>query len=103
MAGRRKPSSEEISAMRERLMERARAGALRYPLGVMEIRKTLGLTQVQFAKLLRMPRSQLAAIEQGNANPTMETMERIGRMFNFTVGFVPKNPGPDEPKSAFNA
>jgi DNA-binding XRE family transcriptional regulator len=103
MVRRKKPSSEEVSAMRERLMERARAGALRYPFAVVEIRKTLGLTQDQFAKLLRMPRSHIAAIEQGNANPTIETMERIGKMFNFTIGFVPRNPRPDEPQSIVNS
>ncbi|AUW47583.1 helix-turn-helix transcriptional regulator [Rhizobium leguminosarum] len=96
----RKPTREEINAYRKRLIERAEAGALRYPLAVSEIRRTMGLTQEQFANLVQMTRRQIAEIERGEANPTVETMQRIGRIFGFTVGFVPKNPSDDEPEPA---
>ncbi|WP_348640311.1 helix-turn-helix transcriptional regulator [Rhizobium sp. MHM7A] len=82
-------------------MERAEAGALRYPFAVTEIRKTLGMTQEQFADLVRMTRRQIAEMERGEANPTLESMQKIGKIFGFTVGFVPKKPSEDEPDPAF--
>jgi DNA-binding XRE family transcriptional regulator len=97
----RKHSRDEINAYRKRLIERAEAGALRYPFAVSEIRKTMGLTQEQFADLVQMTRRQIAEIERDEANPTVETMQRIGKIFGFTVGFVPKNPSDDEPAPAF--
>lgn len=101
MARFKKPTPEEVSRLRVRLLERARSGALRYPFAVVEIRKSLGLSQEEFANLLRMSRRQISEIEQGNANPTAETLERIGKIFNFTIGFVPRRPQEDEAESPF--
>jgi transcriptional regulator with XRE-family HTH domain len=61
----------------------------------------MGLTQEQFADLVQMTRRQIAEMERDEANPTVETMQRIGKIFGFTVGFVPKNPSEDEPEPAF--
>ncbi len=97
----RKPSREEINSYRKRLMERAEAGALRYPVAVSEIRKTMGLTQEQFANLVHMTRRQIAEIERGEANPTLESLQRIAKIFGLSVGFVPRNASDDEPESAF--
>ncbi|WP_413708789.1 helix-turn-helix transcriptional regulator [Rhizobium sp. Rhizsp82] len=99
----RKPTREQINAYRKRLMERAEAGALRYPSVVSEIRKTMGLTQEQFADLVHMTRRQIAEIERDEANPTLESLQRIAKIFGFTVGFVPRTPSDDEPESAFKA
>lgn len=96
----RKPTRDEINGYRKRLIERSEAGALRYPFAVSEIRKTIGLTQEQFANLTHMTRRQIAEIERGEANPTVETLQKIGKIFGFTVGFVPKNPSEDEPEPA---
>lgn len=49
------------------------------------------MTQEEFAKTLSLTRRQVAEIEAGTANPTLETLEKIGRLFGFGVGFVPKN------------
>jgi DNA-binding XRE family transcriptional regulator len=51
------------------------------------------MKQEAFAKTLGLTRRQIAEIEAGTANPTLETLERIGRLFGFTVGFVPKAAG----------
>lgn len=48
------------------------------------------MTQQEFAKTLALTRRQVAEIEAGTANPTLETLERIGRLFGFSIGFVPK-------------
>ncbi|HCV73998.1 MAG TPA: XRE family transcriptional regulator [Agrobacterium sp.] len=72
------------------MAERARTGDLRLPEAVVEIRRGLGLTQDEFAKTLSLTRRQVAEIEAGTANPTLETLGKIGRLFGFTVGFIPK-------------
>lgn len=97
----RKPSREEINAYRKRLNERAEAGALRYPFAVTEIRKTIGLTQERFAEIAGLTRRQIAEIERGEANPTLETLNKIGKVFGFTVGLVKRTPREDEPPSPF--
>lgn len=90
MARWRKPTKEEILQNRRTLAERARTGDLRLPEAVVEIRRGLGLTQDEFAKTLSLTRRQVAEIEAGTANPTLETLGKIGRLFGFTVGFIPK-------------
>lgn len=57
---------------------------------MVEIRKSLGLTQAQFATLTGITKRQVAEIETGKANPTVETLQRIGSLFGFSVGFVPR-------------
>jgi len=90
MARWRKPTKEEILENRRTLAERARTGDLRLPEAVVEIRRGLGLTQDEFAKTLSLTRRQVAEIEAGTANPTLETLGKIGRLFGFTVGFIPR-------------
>ncbi len=101
MPKQRKLSREEISAFRKRLNERAEAGALRYPFAIMEIRKTIGLTQERFAEITGLTRRQIAEIERNGANPTVETLNKIGRLFGFSVGFVKRTPSESEPPSHF--
>lgn len=77
MARWRKPTKEEILENRRTLAERARTGDLRLPEAVVEIRRGLGLTQDEFAKTLSLTRRQVAEIEAGTANPTLETLGRL--------------------------
>jgi putative transcriptional regulator len=79
MARWKKPTKEEILENRRTLAERARNGDLRLPRAVADIRRGLGLS-----------RRQVAEIEAGTANPTLETLEKIGRLFGFGIGFVPR-------------
>ncbi len=102
MARWKKPTKEEIFEHRQLLAERARHGALRLPEAVVEIRKSFGMTQEEFAKILGFTRRQVAEIEKGKANPTLETLERIGRLFGFSVGFVPRTPHDDQPAAKFS-
>lgn len=91
MARWKKPTKDEILENRRTLAERARTGDLRLPGAVADIRKGFGMTQEEFAKTLGLSRRQVAELEAGTANPTLETLEKIGRLFGFGVGFVPKN------------
>ncbi|MEK1933152.1 MAG: helix-turn-helix transcriptional regulator [Pararhizobium sp.] len=90
MARWKKPTKEEVLENRRTLAERARKGDLRLPGAVAEIRKGFGMTQEEFAKTLALTRRQIAEIEAGTANPTLETLDKIGRLFGFAVGFVPR-------------
>lgn len=103
MARWKKPTKEEVHVLRQLLAERARHGALRLPGAVVEIRKSFGMTQAQFANTLGLMRRQVAEIEAGTANPTLETLEKIAKLFGFTVGFVPKTPRDEEPKSPLDS
>lgn len=90
MARWKKPTKDEIFENRRTLAERARTGDLKLPEAVADIRKGFGMTQEEFAKMLTLTRLQVAEIEAGSANPTLETLEKIGRLFGFSVGFVAK-------------
>lgn len=90
MARWKKPTKDEILENRRTLAERARTGDLKLPQAVADIRKGFGMTQEEFAKMLTLTRRQVAEIEAGSANPTLETLEKIGRLFGFRVGFVAK-------------
>ena len=87
----RKPTKEEIRARRSEIAELARAGRLELPGAVVAMRHALGMSQEQFADLFRLTRRQLAEIERGESNPTVATLERIGKAFGFRVGFVPSS------------
>ncbi|MQB45977.1 helix-turn-helix transcriptional regulator [Rhizobium sp. ICMP 5592] len=99
MARWKKPTKEEILEHRRNLADRARHGALRLPGAVVEIRKSFGMTQEEFSRTLGLTRRQIAEIEAGTANPTLETLDKIGRLFGFAVGFVPRTPREDAAKS----
>ncbi len=90
MARWKKPTKEQILENRRTLAVRARNGDLRLPQAVADIRKGFGMSQEEFASSLRLTRRQVAEIEAGVANPTLETLVKIGRLFGFSVGFIPK-------------
>ncbi len=97
----RQLTREEIRELRQRLRERASSADLRLPDAVLDIRKSLGLTQEKFAELTGITKRQIAEIETGKGNPTIDTLHKIGKLFGFSLGFVPKDgsgPPPQGPK-----
>ncbi|MBG9983588.1 helix-turn-helix transcriptional regulator [Aerococcaceae bacterium DSM 111022] len=46
-------------------------------MAVIKLRESLGMTQDEFAKLVQKQQSTIARIENGNANPTIITLEDI--------------------------
>lgn len=79
----------EKRTRREKIFRKAVAGELDFPNAVRELRQSLGMTQAVFAKRFGLTRIQVIALEAGKANPTLETLEKIGRPFGLQVGFVP--------------
>jgi len=96
----RQLTKDEIRAGRKRLRERAIAADLRLPGAVLDIRKSLGLTQEKFAEITGITKRQIAEIETGKGNPTAATLHKIGKLFGFSLGFVPKQSDiPSAPES----
>lgn len=89
MPRKRPLTREEKLARRAEVSRKAFRGELRFPGAIREIRDSLGLTQAEFAERFGLTRLQVIALEKGRANPTLETLEKIGRLFGFGVGFVP--------------
>lgn len=50
------------------------------------------MTQARFAEVFKLTPRQVWELENGRANPTVETLNRIGRPFGFTAGFVMRDP-----------
>lgn len=82
-----KKSPEALQALRHTLVNRLTqehpdvASAARW------IREALGLNQTEFAALVGLSKPQIAKLERGEANPTLETLLAIGKPFGLRVGF----------------
>lgn len=82
-------SRDEAFAARKALSDSVKMAELPWSRGVKTIRLALGMTQTQFAKAFKLTVRQVSQFENGSANPTVETLTRIGMPFGFAVGFVP--------------
>lgn len=54
-------------------------------LQIAETRKKKNITQVQLAKKIGMPQSQIARIESGNHNVTVGTLNRVASALNLRL------------------
>ena len=58
---------------------------------VRRVRKITGMSQSAYAeRIIGISTRILAEIERDEGNPTVETLNKVGRPFGYTVGFVPK-------------
>ncbi|OIQ86462.1 helix-turn-helix protein [mine drainage metagenome] len=92
MPKKRALSRDEKLDRRDEIARRAATGTLRLPEAIRDIRDALGMTQTEFADKFGLTRTQLIDLEKGRANPTHETLARIGKPFGFVLGFVPRTP-----------
>lgn len=77
---------------RSKVLECAERGELRWPEALSKLRRSLGMTQQDFAHTFQLTsRRRVGEMENGLANPTIATLERIAKPFGLTVGLVPKN------------
>lgn len=87
---KRKPLDKaEARERRNRMLETAAAARLSLTTGVREMRAIAGMTQEEFARHRGVSARVIKAVELGQANPTVATMNRIGEFFGLQVGFVP--------------
>ena len=87
---KRKPLDKaEARERRNRMLESAAAARLSLTEGVREMRAIAGMTQEEFARHRGVSARVIKAIELGQGNPTVATMNRIGQFFGLEVAFVP--------------
>lgn len=82
-------TKDERRKRREEISLKARSGELGLPDAVRELRKSLGMSQAVFAKHFGLTRVLVSELENGRANPTLETLTKISKPFGLQVGFVP--------------
>lgn len=89
MDKRRKNIDREAEhALRQLFYERIQRGDISVAEAVKSMRRISLLTQAEFAKHRGVSLRVLKEIEAGTANPTIETLNRIGAIFGLNVGFV---------------
>jgi transcriptional regulator with XRE-family HTH domain len=87
---KRKPMDKtQARERRNRLLETAAAAELSLTEGVREMRAIAGMTQQEFAQHRGVSARVIKAIELGQGNPTVATLNRIGEFFGLEVAFVP--------------
>jgi len=73
---------------KQQLREAIESGEISLGEAVKRMRKISGMNQKAFAqKIVGVSPRVLAEIELGRANPTVETLNKIGRAFGYKVGF----------------
>ena len=77
-------------AARQAVAEAAGRAELRLPEAVRALRQALGLNQEEFGRLFKLTRRQVSELENGTGDPKLSTLNRVGRVFGMTVGFVPR-------------
>lgn len=93
---------------RNRMLDTAAAAQLSLTAGVREMRAIAGMTQEEFAQHRGVSARVIKAIELGQGNPTVATLNRIGQFFGLEVAFVPIERAPvtevpQQPASAASA
>jgi DNA-binding XRE family transcriptional regulator len=87
---KRKPMDKaQARERRDRMLASAAAADLSLTEGVREMRAIAGMTQEEFARHRGVSARVIKAIELGQGNPTVATMNRIGQFFGLEVAFVP--------------
>ena len=88
---RRKPlTREEQNRLRVEFYEAITEGRLSIPEAMKAIRHMTGLTQAEFAAHRGLSRRVIQDVEQGNGNPTVESLNHVASLFGLQVGFVPR-------------
>ncbi len=86
---RRAPlSRDEQNARRREFYERIERGDMSIAEAMKAMRKMTGLTQAEFAAHRGVSRRVIQDIERGTGNPTVESLNSIGKLFGLQVGFV---------------
>jgi len=88
--GKRKPlDKQQAREKRNRMLETAAAARLSITEGVREMRAISGMTQEEFARHREVSARVIKALELGQGNPTVATLNQIGSFFGLEVAFVP--------------
>lgn len=87
-----KMTAEQAREEKRLLREGIERGELSPGQAVRRMRRITGMSQKEYArKIVGISPRILAEIERDAGNPTLETLNKIGRPFGYRVGFVAKN------------
>jgi len=87
-------SEHEIRMMKEELYSGLAMGNIDIRDATSRMRKIIGLTQADYAKkVAKISPRILSEFENGAGNPTIDTLEKIGKPFGLTVSFYLLNHG----------
>lgn len=88
-----KLTEEQVREQRQLLRQGIESGELTLGQAVRRMRKIAGMNQKAYAQnIVGLSPRILAQIERDQGNPTLETLNKIGRPFGYQVGFVVKRP-----------
>jgi transcriptional regulator with XRE-family HTH domain len=99
MSKRKTMDKAQARERRNQLLESAASANLSLTEGVREMRAIAGMTQEEFAQHRGVSARVIKAIELGQGNPTVATLNRIGEFFGLEVAFVPVRRTPMAGKS----
>jgi len=86
-----KQSHHDTALAKRELIEAIENHELSLGEAVRRMREISGMSQKAYAEhIVGIAPRILAEIERNEGNPTVETLNKIGRPFGYTVGFVPK-------------
>jgi transcriptional regulator with XRE-family HTH domain len=84
-------SHQDTARLKRELIEAIENDELTLGEAVRRMRKITGMSQSAYAeRIIGISTRILAEIERDEGNPTVETLNKVGRPFGYTVGFVPK-------------
>lgn len=83
-------SKTEIRKMKDELYSDLARGTVDIREATRRMRKIIGLTQADYAKkVAKISPRILSEFERGTGNPTIDTLEKIGKPFGLTISFLP--------------
>ncbi|KAF1030022.1 MAG: hypothetical protein GAK40_00208 [Burkholderia plantarii] len=85
-----KKSPDELRALRLALPDRVAREQPDVAEAARWIREAIGLNQEAFARLVGLSKPLVARLERGEANPTLDTLNAIGKPFGLRIAFVPR-------------
>ena len=88
-----KKQPENTTELKERLRDDVDAQRVSLAEATRRMRKITGLNQKEYAtRIVGISPRILAAIEKGAGNPTVETLNKVGKPFGYQVGFTRRHP-----------
>ena len=82
--------ARDTVAARLALREAMQRGEVDLRQALRTARRIMGLSQTRYAELVGVAPRALMDFERGVGNPTLHTLERLGRPFGFRVSYLPE-------------
>ncbi|MDA3903821.1 MAG: helix-turn-helix transcriptional regulator [Desulfuromusa sp.] len=85
----KRPDSQKMQQLRQELFDGIDSGNLSLGEATRKMRKSLGMTRREYAeKVLKISHDALQDVETGKGNPTLKTLQAVGKPFGLVIGFV---------------